>query len=275
MSKTDPGTTAKGIRLGGGEPVAWELAREVPVGLVYNGLSYAVMMATPGDLEDFALGFSLCEGVINSADELSAIAQKNRKNGIELRLTINEKRFERLKLHARHRAHFGRSGCGLCGIDDLNDAIRPLPQLPSSTKRTSAGAMFRAVKHFAAAQPMRAANRSVHGAAFVTPEGEIVLVREDIGRHNALDKLIGATANAQINRDQGFVLLSSRCTYELVQKCALAGISTMLCLSAPSSAAIKTAETARIGLAVFERDTGSFIAFANTTRFCVLDDVML
>ncbi len=267
MNDTPGDPATGGVRLDGGGPISFVLAREVPVGLVYNGLAYAVMMATPDDLEDFALGFSLSEGVINEAGELSAIGRKNRKNGIELRLNISDKRFERLKLHTRRRAHFGRSGCGLCGIDDLNDAIRPLPQLPPSKTRTGVTAMLRAVNGLERAQPMRAASRSVHGAAFVASSGEIMLVREDIGRHNALDKLIGAGTRARMDWESGFVLLSSRCTYELVQKCALAGISTMLCLSAPSSAAIKTAETASIGLAVFERQTNGFVAFADTERF--------
>jgi len=267
MNKVHGEPVAEGVRLGSGQAVSFILPREVPIGLVYNDLAYAVMMATPNDLEDFAVGFSLAEGVINQAGELVAIAQKQRKNGLELRLKIAPKRFERLQLHTRHRAHFGRSGCGLCGIDDLNDAIRPLPRLKPSKTRTSVKAMLRAVGNLEGAQPMRAVNRSVHGAAFVASNGEIVLVREDIGRHNALDKLIGAGARARVDWEVGFVLLSSRCTYELVQKCALAGISTLLCLSAPSSAAIKTAQITSIGLAVFERETNGFVAFANTERF--------
>ncbi|VAW21263.1 Sulfur carrier protein FdhD [hydrothermal vent metagenome] len=267
MNKPHGEPVAKGVRLGLGEAVSFVLPQEVPIGLLYNDLAYAVMMATPDDFKDFALGFSLSEGVINKADELLSIAQKQRKNGIELRLEITDKRFERLQLHLRRRAHFARSGCGLCGIDDLNDAIRPLPQLPPSGNKTSIKAMLRAVNDFERAQPLRATNRSVHGAAFVGSNGKIILVREDIGRHNALDKLIGAGASAAIDWEDGFVLLSSRCTYELVQKCALSGISTMVCLSAPSNAAIKTAQKTSIGLAIFERQTNSFVAFANIERF--------
>ncbi len=267
MNKSHGEPATRGVRLDSGKAISFVLPQEAPVGLVYNGLAYAVMMATPHDLEDFALGFSLSEGVINQACELVSIRQKQHKNGLELHLTISGKRFERLQLHTRRRAHFGRSGCGMCGIDDLNDAIRPLPKLKPSKTRTSVTAMTRAVSAFKDAQPLRASNRSVHGAAFVASNGGIILVREDIGRHNALDKLIGAGARLGLDWEDGFVLISSRCTYELVQKSALAGISTMLCLSAPSNAAIKTAETTAIGLAVFERESNSFAAFANMERF--------
>ncbi len=243
----------------GRKAVRWCAPTEVPVGMVYNGAPHAVMMATPCDLEDFARGYALAEGVINAPEELEEIAVQRLESGIELHMRIPAKRAERLGLHAQRRAHFGRSGCGLCGIDRLEDAIRPLPRLAGAPLRLCHDTAARAAGMLAGQQPLRRLNKSVHGAAWVDPDGEIACVREDIGRHNALDKLIGARAVKGF--DDGFALLSSRCTFELVQKCALAGIQTLLTLSAPSASAIETARQANLALASWDRGDAALIIF--------------
>ncbi len=242
--------------------INWCAPTEVPIGMVYNKTPHAVMMATPENLSDFSLGFALSEGVINAADELLDMQMLDLENGIELHMTIPAKRSERLALHGHHRAHFGRAGCGLCGVDRLDDAIRPLPRLADSPLRIAYEMAGKAARNLATAQPLRQINKSVHGAAWVDQNGKIILVREDIGRHNALDKLIGACARQGINFGSGFALLSSRCTYELAQKCALTGIHAMLTLSAPSASAISTAERANLSLASWDRREESLIIFS-------------
>ncbi len=253
----------RATRLGSGKPqtVDWCAPAEVPVGMVYNKTPHAVMMATPDDLHDFALGYALAEGVINQADELLDIRIHSLEKGIELHMTIPENRVERLKLHGSGRAHFGRAGCGLCGVDRLDDAIRPLPRLPDTQLRISHNIAGNAAVSLGKKQPLRRINKSVHGAAWVNAIGEITNVREDIGRHNALDKLIGACARDGVELHEGFALLSSRCTFELAQKCALAGIHALLTLSAPSASAIDTAKRANLGLASWDRRSGTLVVF--------------
>ena len=250
---------ATAIDENGHKAVDWCAPAEVPIGMVYNGVPHAVMMATPCDLHDFALGFALAEGVINAPDEVQGIAVQPLENGIELHITIPEKRAVRLKLHAQRRAHFGRAGCGLCGVDRLEDAIRPLPRLPGPAPCPDHAAAARAAGALAGAQPLRRQNKSVHGAAWVSADGRIMCVREDIGRHNALDKMIGA--RAQKGFADGFALLSSRCTFELVQKCALSGIQTLLTLSAPSASAIDVARRANLALACWDQRSAALIRF--------------
>ena len=253
---------AVAISAGGRAAIDWCAPAEAPIGMVYNGAPHAVMMATPCDLHDFALGFALAEGVINAADELEDIQVQRLEYGIELHMRIPERRTERLALQARRRAHYGRSGCGLCGIDRLEDAIRPLPRLAKTASAPDHDAAAKAANALADAQPLRRSNKSVHGAAWVSPAGKILCVREDIGRHNALDKLIGARAATGFA--EGFALLSSRCTFELVQKCALAGIGTLLTLSAPSASAIGTAKRANLALCSWNRRDQALIVFTGS-----------
>ncbi len=253
----------KALRLGpdGIEETAWCAPQEVPIGMVYNKTPHAVMMASPLDLHDFALGYALAEGVINAAAECLALETKTLKNGLELHMEIPARRMERLAMHGQKRAHFGRSGCGLCGVDRLEDAIRPVPVLPQSDIRIAYTKAANAAKMLNGLQPLRRTNKSVHGAAWVSADGAVMMVREDIGRHSALDKLIGACAGDGMDFTNGFALLSSRCTYELVQKCALAGISALLTLSAPSASAIETAKRANVSLASWDRKAGALVAF--------------
>lgn len=240
----------------------WVLPAEVPIGFIYQSKEqsqeYAVMMATPADLEDFARGFSLAEGVLHKVDEFLGVKIDELKHGIELHITIPDNRLQKLKMHRQRRAHRGRAGCGICGVDNLADALRPLPRLANSYVHLSAEVILAAIKQLPERQPMRSRNHTVHGAAWVAPNGEVLLVREDIGRHNALDKMIGARGSST---DRGFALLSSRCTYELVQKCALAGISQLVCLAAPTINAVETASRANLALYIFDRRTKEVLQF--------------
>jgi FdhD protein len=248
----------------GEQKLNWCAPTEIPIGIVYNKTPHAVMMATPQDLPDFALGYALSEGVINTADEMLDMSAQTLSKGIELHIHIADKRMERLQMHQHKRAHFGRAGCGLCGVDRLEDAILPLPRLPDTPLRISYTVAQSAAQALAEAQPLRRINKSVHGAAWISKAGHIVTVREDIGRHNALDKMIGACAKAQIDFQSGFALLSSRCTFELAQKCALAGIPALLTLSAPSASAIETAQRANLALASWDRRKQALVVFTGT-----------
>ncbi len=250
----------------GKREIIWNIPREVPIAFVYNGLAHAVMMATPCDLADFARGFSIAEGIVNKGDEISGLKVSEQTGGVELALTIPGHRFERLRLHRARRAHMGRSGCGLCGIDNLDDAVRPLPRLEPSAGKIQAGIILKAAGALNAAQPQRARNHTVHGAAWVSYEGKLGPVREDIGRHNALDKMIGAKALDTPDRTEGFALVSSRCTFELVQKAALAGIAVLASLSAPSEAAILTAERCHLTLVSLDGKNGNCIVFTAPQR---------
>ncbi len=259
----DTTISAKSID-GSGRHTQWVLPAEVPIGLIYRHKNdrhdHAVMMATPSDLEDFGLGFSLAEGILHQPAELGHIDIKPKKLGIELHIYIPKNRMEKLLMHKQRRSHRGRAGCGICGVDSLGDALRPLPRLPFDNKKTKAAAIHKAIAALPEQQPMRKANRTVHGAGWATPDGDITVVREDIGRHNALDKMIGARAKSG-ETECGFALLSSRCTYELVQKCALAGIRQLVCLAAPTLNAVETARRANISLYIFERKTVEILQF--------------
>lgn len=271
MAKGEGHNTVKAMRLepSGAKQVDWCAPMETPIGMVYNNSPHAVMMATPLDLRDFALGFALSEGIINRADECMHVDIKTLKKGMELHMEIPPRRKERLAMHGQNRAHFGRTGCGICGVDRLDDAIRPLPVLPPTDLRIAYAAADIAAQMLTDLQPLRKVNKSVHGAAWVKTDGTVRLVREDIGRHNALDKLIGACAAEGVDFADGFALLSSRCTYELVQKCALAGIGALLTLSAPSASALDTAKRANVALASWDghrsgHKKGALVVFNGT-----------
>ncbi len=262
MAKFDDDQKVSAQVLGApGRCKSWVLPSEIPIGLVFGGHAHAVMMATPSDLEDFALGFALAEGVILSAHEMGEIEIREQKQGIELHCQIPEKRLHLLQMHGQRRTSRGRAGCGICGVDRLSDALRPLPRLQNTAPLPCADMVRAAIDDLPQHQQMRARNHTVHGAAWVGTNGNLDIVREDIGRHNALDKMIGAWAKLPGAKQDGFALLSSRCTYELVQKCALAGIETLICLAAPSVHAVQTAARANITLGIFERKTGEILLF--------------
>ena len=228
-----------------------DVAVEVPVALTVNGVSQAVMLATPADLEDFALGFGIAEGWFTSRHELLDIEIEARADGIELALTVLAACEQRLK--ARRRALAGRTGCGLCGIESLTQlaAVQPTP-VRAPTLNT--GALDRAQAALRQAQVLNARCGGLHAAAWCRPDGELLLAREDIGRHNALDKLIGALARADVGPRDGFVLMSSRASYELVHKTAMAGAGLLACMSAPSSLAVETAHALGLQLWAFVRE---------------------
>ena len=233
------------------------VAEEVPVALVYGGISQAVMLATPEDLEDFALGFSLSEGILVNIGELHDLEQINQANGIELRMEIRAERMQALRERRRNLA--GRTGCGLCGIDSLDqlacrmqvlyakgDAGPPLCLTPDALSR--AGAELRS--H----QCLFNLTGAVHAAAWCRADGHVLLVREDVGRHNALDKLIGARlAKRGADFADGFLLITSRASYEIVQKAAMIGISVVAAVSAPTGMAVRMAEAADVTLIGFAR----------------------
>jgi len=226
------------------------IAEEVPVALIYNGISHAVMLATPQDLKDFALGFSLSEGILSSPQELYDVEVVTQAKGIELHVEIASSRFAQLK--ERRRSMTGRTGCGLCGAESLEQALRLPDSINNSHQRFEPEAIFKALKAIQGKQVLQGLTGATHASAWVTPEGEIVMVREDVGRHNALDKLLGARAKS--NPEQaGFVLTTSRASYEMVQKVAVANIAMLVAISAPTGLAIRIAQSCGITLVGFAR----------------------
>ncbi|MCP1314447.1 formate dehydrogenase accessory sulfurtransferase FdhD [Halomonas sp. 707D7] len=225
------------------------LAEEVPVALIYNGISHAVMMASPDRLFDLALGFSLTEGIIAHVHECYDWEVREEQNGLAVHLTIATQRLAALK--ERRRSTTGRTGCGLCGTEALDQAIRPIPRVQAPTVEDTA--IARALEAFAAHQPLKGATGAVHGAAWCSLEGEIIYVREDVGRHNALDKLIGALAYDETPLERGFVLVSSRASYEMVHKCASADIGALVAVSAATALAVSQARLANLLLVGFAR----------------------
>jgi FdhD protein len=221
----------------------------VPVAILINSQSYAVMMATPADLQDFGTGFALSEGLVKSAAHIRNVLIMPSGDGFAADLAIDEDNIIRERMVSRSLE--GRVGCGLCGIEEMEDAIR-MPKGKVKSPALDPAAVARAFDALPQHQPMNAANRTVHAAAWCKRDGTIVLAREDVGRHNALDKLIGAMARAGTSRD-GFVLMSSRCSFELVQKCALAGIGALATVSAPTALAYRLAREAGLQLAAMSK----------------------
>jgi FdhD protein len=225
------------------EQLTATIADEVPVALVYNGLSHAVMMASPTDLEAFALGFSLSEGILGSPEELLDLSLTRSPGGVEVALHITARRFAGLK--DRRRSLAGRTGCGLCGVESLAEALRDVPAIRSELT-VSRAAIDRALAALAPLQVLNRAAGAVHAAAWADPSGAILALAEDVGRHNALDKLIGRLAVEP--RPPGFLVLTSRCSYELVAKAAMRDMPILVAISAPTGLALDLAE--RVGLTV-------------------------
>ncbi|HVJ77354.1 MAG TPA: formate dehydrogenase accessory sulfurtransferase FdhD [Hyphomicrobium sp.] len=232
------------------QPVTWQLPQETPVALQINSEPYTVMMATPADLRDFAFGFLVGEGILKDPKEIRGVLVMPADEGITVDVAVPETALETSRL--ARRSVEGRTGCGLCGIEDISSAVRPLPVLerqwapaPETIERAAA----KLFEH----QPMNQFNRSVHGAAWVSRDGEIKLVREDVGRHNALDKLIGALVRDAIDVREGFVLMTSRCSFELVQKTVTAGIGALVTVSAPTSLALDLARKSNLFLAALAK----------------------
>jgi FdhD protein len=245
-------TPATVLRYGTGEPLRRirSIPSEVPVNLVYGGIPFAVMMASPSDLNDFALGFSLTEGVIQAPDDIREIRIETEEKGLRVTVDLTP---DRLHDHlARRRVLSGRTGCGLCGIDDLN--ALPQARLRSgpapSVSLTSIRAALAALD---SEQVLNERTHAVHGAAWADMDGTLLCVREDVGRHNALDKLIGAQCRAGTKPDSGFVIVTSRCSFELVEKVAAFGARTLVAISAPTSLALERARLLDITLVAIAR----------------------
>lgn len=261
---TDPTVPARRIAWRGdaGQDGVRVVPRETPVALTYNRSTHAVMLASPADLEDFAVGFSLAEGIITSAADILALDVVEVPEGIECRMDLDPQRLDALTKRQRRLA--GPSGCGLCGLDSLAAAIRPAPAVPAG--RVFSPAMIQeAMRSMPAAQVLNAATHAVHAVAFWTPEKGLVALREDVGRHNALDKLAGALSRMDVPAADGIVLLSSRVSVEMVQKSATLGAPVIVAISAPTSLAIDVANGAGITLIGVARADG-FEVFTHLDR---------
>jgi FdhD protein len=226
------------------------VATEVPVALTYNKRAHVVMMVTPTELEDFAIGFSLTEGIIKQASDVLGVSVITRENGLELAITVKHECFSRLDKQRRNLV--GRTGCGLCGAESLDQAMRS-PAAVGSHVSVTATALQAAVESLNDHQPIQVITGAVHGAAWCSPGGEITALREDVGRHNALDKLIGHLHRTHFDSGAGFVLVSSRASYEMVYKAAAAGIEILVAVSAPTTLAIDFAHRSGITLVGFAR----------------------
>jgi FdhD protein len=252
-SSPSPGSLVDGTRI---------IPEETALALTYNGGTYAVMMGTPRDLQDFAIGFSLSEGIIQSPADLDSLDIVDLDDGIELRMWLAQSRADRLSERRRHIA--GPTGCGLCGIDSIAEAIRPAATVAQG-RSFSARDIMAAMQSIPPLQAINIETRAVHAAAFWTPARGIVALREDVGRHNALDKLAGALAHQQVPANEGMVLLTSRVSVEMVQKTAAMGAPLMVAVSAPTALAVRMAEAAGITLAAIARADG-FEIFTHPER---------
>jgi len=232
------------------------LAEEIPVALEYNGLSHAVMLATPGDLEDFALGFSLTEGIVADRSEMYGCEVWQQQDGIRLAIEIASARFHGLK--EKRRSLTGRTGCGICGTESLEHAVRQPPAVKSTASFTSIQ-LHAGFEQMEALQQLKRETGATHAVAWMDESGQVALIREDVGRHNALDKLIGALAAQKAPFSSGAVLVTSRASYEMVQKCASVGIGMLAAVSAPTALAVRIAGKAALTLIGFVRQKGHTI----------------
>ena len=226
------------------------LAEETPIALQYNGISHATLLATPADLEDFALGFSLTEGIIEAASDVRDIVLREEPEGIVVELEVASACFARLK--DRRRAMAGRTGCGLCGVETLGEVVRAAPAVPPGPQVPMA-ALLAAHREMRARQQLHDSTGATHAAAFADARGAVKAVREDVGRHNALDKLVGALLRAGHDTRGGIVAVSSRASFEMVQKTAWSGAAVLAAISAPTALAVRLADEAGLALVGFLR----------------------
>ena len=235
--------------------VVEQIAEEAPIALVYNGVPHVVVMASPAYLEDLALGFSLSEAVIGSVAELGGIEIVPEQTGYSVYLSVPPERVEMIA--QRRRNMTARTGCGVCGAETIEQAMRNVPVVPapmvSGVQRVTRRAIADAMKQLPALQSLNAATGATHAAAWANLDGRLQLVREDVGRHNALDKLIGALAAGGVDTAHGFAVITSRASYEMVQKAAMAGIGLLAAVSAPTALAVRIAREAGVTLAGFVR----------------------
>ena len=249
------------------------VAEEIPVAMLYNDIVFSVMMASPADLEDFALGFSLTEGLIAHPGQMLGVDVHPRLEGIELAMTVTSDAPVLAVITNRERNLPGRSGCGICGASQLEQVIRtPTPlDHPASCSATSIRLALASLKQ---GQPMNAAAGSTHAAAWADSDGRILQVREDVGRHNALDKLIGSLTRRSTSTRAGILVLSSRASYEMISKAAFARMAIVAAVSAPTALAIDLAKAAGICLVGFARREG-FNVYSHPHRLLELDSIAL
>jgi len=249
-------------RSAGAEPYIRGVPEETPVAFTYNGSSYAVMMATPSDLPDFAVGFSLTEGVISRPAEIASLDIVTHEAGVELRMWLASARASALSERRRRLA--GPTGCGLCGVESLASAVPPIRPVADGIT-LAPERIIAALPLLVSAQELNGATRAVHAAGFFVPGCGLVSVREDVGRHNALDKLIGDLVCRDIAGATGFIVVTSRVSVEMVQKTAMLGASVIVAISAPTALAIRSAERAGITLVAIAREDG-FEVFTHARR---------
>ena len=233
-----------------------DIAEEVPVGFVYNGFAHAVMMATPGDLEDFAVGFSLAEGLIDDLGDVRTASARASQEGIELAIELAPEAFARFLQRRRVRSLRGHTSCGICGIEEMAQLALRSPRAPANGPCVAVDpdAVRRAVAVLRDFQPLGRITRCAHAAAWTDSDGRLALVREDVGRHNALDKLVGACLRGGVDTRCGFCLVTSRCSFEMVQKAIAARFPAIVAISAPTALAIRTARAAGLTLIALDRD---------------------
>ena len=239
-----------------------QVAEEMPVALVYHDVPHVVMLATPADLEDYAVGFTLSEGLVAHTDEIRGVEVIPGEASVDVKISVAWERFTQLL--QRRRNLTGRTGCGLCGAETAEDAIRECAPVPAGISIT-AEELHEAMTQLAGRQPINARTGSVHAAAWVVPGEGIQVVREDVGRHNALDKTIGALARAHADFAAGYMLITSRASYEMVQKCATVGIALLVALSAPTAFAVRLAERSGVTLVAFAR-ADQHVVYAHPQR---------
>jgi FdhD protein len=239
-----------------------QVAEEVPVAIVFHNVPHVVMLATPANFEDFAVGFTLSEGLVARPDEIHEVSVTLGADAVDVKVSVAWERFTEL-LH-RRRNLTGRTGCGLCGAETAEDAIREVPQVGPGTNVTTDD-LHAAIEQIATMQPINARTGSVHAAAWVIPGQGIQLVREDVGRHNALDKAIGALVRGKMDLSAGYMLITSRASYEMVQKCATVGIALLVALSAPTAFAVRLAERCGLTLVAFAR-ADQHVVYAHPER---------
>lgn len=229
----------------------WHIPEETPIAFMYNRRNYAVMLGTPADMVDFALGFSLSERIINGPNDILNLEIRHTEKGIELFFKLTPECLEIFDVRARRRNLVGTAGCGICGLENVDTLFAPLRPVRDVPISISKQALELAMRNFKKLQPINVRTKSVHGAAWVNIDGNIQMAREDVGRHNALDKLIGAMCTNRVKPD-GFLLMSSRCSYEIIDKAVRGNIPAILSLSGPTNLALQKAKQAHI--TIYARD---------------------
>lgn len=267
-SANDVHRAVSAVRLEDGRAVSVSevIAEEVPVALVYNGIPHVVVMATPANLEDLALGFSLTEGILASAAELGGLEIVPEQIGCSIYLSVPQERVAEIEQRRRNMA--ARTGCGICGAQTIEQAMREVPRVGFARTFTSA-AVAAAMRQLPRRQVLNAETGAVHAAGWANAGGELQIVREDVGRHNALDKLIGALVLKGIDRTQGFIVVTSRASYEMVQKAAMAGVGLLVAVSAPTALAVRVARGAGLTLAGFARGERCVVYSDDANRLTV------